>query len=153
MNTLGRAATPKFHTCKDGFSKLNEIAKKNSKSNLTVEQVIILNAARGKNWMRGFTPPTNAVKIANGGRYNWGVIHGLRAIHMFAGVTDTSHYRIKEKLAETLSVFEGVVGLQELKELSKLLPRDSDCYAGIPESFKGEKPETINLSKEDKISA
>lgn len=143
MRTLNKKVTSHLFTCRDGFKRLNIIATRLGKNgtHLTPAQFLIMNAVRGRDWTKSFTPPTNAVKLKNGGVKNWGLVHAIREIEL---ALSSSSSLPSEAI---LHIFEGVVGRKELTMLASMLPETSDC---VLSAIKGECPEPF-VCKEDVV--
>lgn len=141
MRKLNKKITSHLYTCKDGFERLNAIAAKLAKAgvHLTPAQFLILNAARGRDWTKSFTPPTNVIKLKNGGDGNWGLVHAIREIER---AVRTSSAFTSESL---LHVFEGVIGIRELGMLATMLPDVNECMLS---ARVGARPEPFTCKEE-----
>jgi hypothetical protein len=64
----------------------------------------------GRDWRKGFTPPTNQRKLENGAFEGWIMFRALQAIHL------------KFKQDELLQPFDGLITPVMLGELRKYLP-------------------------------
>lgn len=84
MNTLSKNITRGFFRDESGYQQLqarwSEVVNATEPQALSCAHHLLYQAIRGKDWRRGFAPVTNAVKLANGGDCNWGLVHALRLI-------------------------------------------------------------------------
>jgi hypothetical protein len=75
----------------------------------------------GRDWRRGFTPIRHPRKLANGGFYNWSLVHAVRML------------RYWQATAAVLAPFDGLVTPEMLELLRPMLPNlgryQADAYA------------------------
>jgi hypothetical protein len=80
----------------------------------------------GKDWRRGFTPPTNRQKLENGAFAGWAL---FRALHMLRN-------RGREAEQALLAPFDGLITPTMLEHIRMLLP-SLNSYAYQPKDFSG----------------
>ena len=113
MNTLSRAQTgslpgaASFAALRAHWRTLMQSPRRHT---LTATHHLIYQALLGRDWRRGFTPPTNARKLANGGFTDWGLFHALNRLH---------HNRLEP---EALAPFDGLITADTLAALRSLIP-------------------------------
>jgi hypothetical protein len=124
MNTLSRAITAQLFNSTDTYIALRKhwsnLLKSDRKHELTAAHHLFYLALMGKDWRKGFIPPTNQRKLENGAFVGWKLFRAL----------DLLHSRANEEWL--LAPFDGLVGPQTLEKLGRLLPRLSP-YAYQPE--------------------
>ncbi len=127
MNTLTHAQTaalPGTGTSNEIRTQWRALLTSPRRHTLTAAHHLVYQALIGRDWRRGFTPPTNARKLANGGFNNWGLFHALHALH---------HQR---REVELLAPFDGLVTSETLRELRRLIPYRF-TWEQAPERFAG----------------
>ncbi len=126
MNTLSRAITAKLFNSTDTYTALRKhwsaLINSDRKHELAAAHHLLYLALAGKDWRKGFTPPTNRRKLENGALVGWKLFRAL----------DTLHSRVSEEWL--LEPFDGLVSPQMLQQLRELLPR-VESYAYKPEQF------------------
>lgn len=113
MNTLNRAQTRALASVGDPNqirAHWRALLQTPRKQTLTAVHHLIYTALLGRDWRAGFTPPTNARKLANGGFYAWGLFSALQALH------DT------RREATVLEPFDGLITRDTLVTLRQLIP-------------------------------
>ncbi|MBN1887818.1 MAG: hypothetical protein JW850_07495 [Thermoflexales bacterium] len=130
MNTLSRAITAQLFDNTETYTALRKhwSARLSSdrKHELAAAHYLLYLALVGKDWRKGFTPPTNRRKLENGALVGWKLFRAL----------DLLHRRANEEWL--LTPFDGLVTPTMLQQLRELLPR-LNPYAYIPEQFAGGK--------------
>ncbi len=114
MNTLPRALTARFFPTTNDYIALRRqwSALMNSprRRELTAAHHILYLALLGKDWRKGFTPPTNRRKLDNGAFLDWGLFRGLARLHSRVGEL------------ELLAPFAGLVTPEMLAQVRELAP-------------------------------
>lgn len=113
MNTLSRAQTgslPGAASIAVLRAHWRTLLRSPRRHALTATHHLIYQALLGRDWRRGFTPPTNARKLANGGFTDWGLFHALNRLH---------HNRLE---LDALAPFEGLITAETLSALRTLIP-------------------------------
>ena len=128
MNTLSRAITTQFFNNADAYTALRKhwsaLMNSDRKHELAASHHILYLSLMGKDWRKGFTPPTNRRKLENGAFWGWKLFRALGQLHSRAS---------EEWL---LAPFDGLVTSQMLQQVRGLLPR-LNPYAYRPEQFAG----------------
>jgi hypothetical protein len=149
MNTLSRAITARFFPNQDSYNALRKqwsvLMNSKSKSGLSAAHHLLYLALVGKDWRRAFTPPTNQLKLDNGGFFGWMMFRALQTLHNSFVET------------ELLAPFEGLITLQMLQDIRSILPL-IHAYQFQPQQFSNSafpfeafKDETFTIIKvEDK---
>lgn len=137
---LGKKETAKFFTSDDGYVRLNGIKKskkgpkvvglasKLAKSGLSAAQVLVMNAARGRDYMKGFGEMTNIKKLENGNIIGWGLPNALNEVHNMAKLAGARSPGLTQKLQDFLKPFDGLIGPDQLVALAEKLPDFADCF-------------------------
>lgn len=126
MNTLSRAITAQLFTDTNTYAALcahwHALVCSDRKHELEAAHHLLYLALRGKDWRKGFTPPSNPRKLANGAFVGWALFRALRTLH--------------SQVAEpkVLAPFAGLVTPQMLRQLQTHLPL-LDPAAYRPEDF------------------
>jgi len=114
MNTLSRKITARFFPNQDAYNALQRhwsgLMNSERRDELSAAQHLLYLALTGKDWRRGFTPPANARKLANGAFSGWMLFRALELLHN------------QHREAELLEPFEGLITTQMLKDLRGFLP-------------------------------
>ncbi len=130
MNTLSRAITAQILDA-DAYRALRRqwsaLMNSERKHELTAAHHILYLALLGKDWRKGFTPPTNRRKLENGAFTGWVMFRAL----------DKLHFTLHEH--DLLAPFDGIVTVQMLQLIRGRLPR-ANSYAYRAEQFNGEWP-------------
>jgi hypothetical protein len=125
MNTLSRAITAQILDA-DSYRALQKhwsaLMNSDRKYELSAAHHILYLALMGKDWRRGFTPPTNRRKLENGAFHGWVLFRALERLH------------IKAYEQELLELFDGLVTPQMLQLIRSLLPKPNP-YTYRPEQF------------------
>lgn len=128
MNTLSPTFTGRFYKDKDGYGLLcvhwSKIMNADDKYKLDAAHHLLYLALRGKDWRKGFTPPSNQRKIDNGAFEGWILFSSLARIHS----------PVWENWL--LEPFAGHVTLATLEHLRRFLPK-VHAYAFKREQFSG----------------
>ena len=128
MNTLSRATTAQWFTDTTAYDALRAhwraLLCSDRKHELDGAHHLLYLALLGKDWRKGFTPPSNPRKLANGALAGWALFRALRTLH--------------SEVAEPalLAPFEGLVTPQMLQQLRQLLPLPNPLVSR-PEEFAG----------------
>ena len=126
MNTLSRAITAQYFTDTNAYTALHAhwrtLVGSDRKRELGAAHHLLYLALLGKDWRKGFTPPSNPHKLANGAFVGWALFRALRMLH--------------SQVAEPglLAPFGGLVTPQMLQQLRTHLPL-LDPAAYRPEDF------------------
>jgi hypothetical protein len=114
MHTLSRAITAQWFTEPADFHQLRahwrSLIQSDRRHTLTAEHHLLYQALLGRDWRRGFTPPTRASKLANNGFADWRLWLALARLH--------SRYSDERVLAP----FDGLVTPAMLEALRLWLP-------------------------------
>ncbi len=112
------------------------------KHDLTAAHHLLYLALMGKDWRKGFTPPTNRVKLANGALWGWTLFRALNRLHA----------RVYEQ--ELLAPFGEIVTPHMLERIRTLLPM-LNPYAYRPEQYAaGNLPfEAYHVPETDMVNA
>lgn len=113
MNTLSKARTgslPGVASSTDLRAHWRALLQSPRRHTLTATHHLIYQALLGRDWRRGFTPPTNTRKLANGAFTDWGLFHALNTLH---------HSRLEP---EALAPFDGLITADTLAALRSLIP-------------------------------
>ncbi len=112
MNTLSRAQTGALTptSAEDLRSHWRALLGTPRRHTLSATHHLMYQALLGRDWRRGFTPPTNTRKLANGGFADWGLFHALLGLHH------------QGREAEALAPFDGRVDHATLIALRRLIP-------------------------------
>ncbi len=125
MNTLSRAITAQILDA-DSYRALQKhwsaLMNSDRKHELSAAHHILYLALMGKDWRKGFTPPTNRRKLENGAFHGWVLFRALEWLH------------IKAYEQELLAPFDGLVTPQMLQLIRSLLPKPNP-YTYRPEQF------------------
>lgn len=142
MNTLPKALTGRFFTDPALFEALearwsdlcraasDRSAPEDQRPRLTATHQALYAALRGKDYRKGFTPITNAVRLAN----------GQDPFMALKVVVYKLHETYAPNVERLLAPFGGLVTMDMLCALRELLPqRPSDWYIGmnVDEAFPG----------------
>lgn len=127
MTTLPRAHVAQFFTPSDTFVHLRQhwrtLVNSNRRHTLAAEHYLLYSALCGRDWRAGFTPITNARKLANGAYVGWGLFRALDRVH-------SATYE-----QALLAPFDGLVNTTMLAQLRQFLPRPL-AYRYRPDDFK-----------------
>jgi hypothetical protein len=133
MNTLTRTISSQFfrdaahyHAFRQHWRMLLASPRKHE---LRAHHHLLYCMLLGRDWRGGFTPIRNQRKLANGGFYNWGLVHAVRMLRSWQATDDV------------LAPFEGLVTPEMLELLRPMLPNlghyQVNAYAlakhGIPD--------------------
>jgi hypothetical protein len=126
MNTLSRAITAQFFPDSNSYNALRKhwsdlISSKHGHELKAMHHLLYL-AFIGRDWRKGFTPPTNQRKLENGAFEGWIMFRALQAIHL------------KFKQDELLLPFGGLITPAMLETLRKHLPT-ANTYSFKPIDF------------------
>ena len=128
MNTLPGAITAQwfnspqdYHTLQKHWSALVNSERKHT---LSAEHHLLYLALLGKDWRRGFTPPTNRRKLENGAFAGWALFRALQALHNGG----------REAEQSLLAPFEDLVTPSMLQQIRALVP-SRNPHAYQPEAF------------------
>ena len=128
MNTLSRAITAQWFIDTTVYAALRArwraLVCSDRKHELDAAHHLLYLALCGKDWRRGFTPPRNPRKLANGALQGWALFRALRTLHSEAAEPGL------------LAPFGGLVTPEMLQPLRKLLPFPNP-YALRPDEFTG----------------
>lgn len=114
MNTLSPVQTSHILKDPDRYTAIRAcwhgLMNSDRKHELTAAHHLLYLALCGKDWRKGFTPPTNARKLANGAFDGWALFRALAKLHA--------------KTAEEwlLTPFDGLVTPEMLEALRRLVP-------------------------------
>jgi len=126
MNTLARAVTAQILTDSTTYAALrkrwSDLMNSERRHELSVVHHLLYLALLGKDWRKGFTPPTNRRKLENGAFLGWALFRALNALH----------WKYHEQWL--LAPFEGVVTPEMLARIRAWLPVQNP-YAYRPEQF------------------
>ncbi len=126
MNTLSRAITARFFQNPESYNALrkqwSDLINSERKHELTAAHHLVYLSLMGKDWRKGFTPPTNQRKLDNGAFWGWKMFKALEMIQR------TSQEQ------ELLLPFEGLITPPMLSEIRGLLPTGNP-YAYKPADF------------------
>ena len=128
MNTLSRASVAHILGEPETYTALrarwSALMDSDRKHDLTAAHHLLYVTLLGKDWRRGFTPPTNQRKLDNGGLVGWAFVRAVRALH--------------DETAEEwlLRPFEGIVTPRTLRRVRAVLPLPNP-YAWSPADFAG----------------
>jgi hypothetical protein len=114
MNALSRAITAQFFHDSNSYNALrkhwSDLIHSQRRHELKAAHHLLYLALTGRDWRKGFTPPTNQRKLENGAFEGWIMFRALQAIHL------------KFKQDELLQPFDGLITPVMLGELRKYLP-------------------------------
>src|SRR5258708_6292245 len=114
MNTLPRAITAQWFDNAEAYWALRRhwrgLLCSERKHTLNATHHLLYQALLGRDWRRGFTPPHNPRKLANGAFTSWALFHALARLHF------------SFTMAEVLAPFDGLVTPAMLAALRPLLP-------------------------------
>ena len=126
MNTLPRALAARLLTDPPTRSALRRrwraLLHSERRHSLTAAHHLLYLALQGRDWRRGFTPPTNRRKLANGAFYGWALFEALAKLQR------------RSAEAELLAPFEGLVTPAMLAQVRRWVPAQS-AYQFRPEHF------------------
>lgn len=126
MNTLSRAITARFFPNSDSFNALRRhwsvLINSERRQELTAAHHILYLALIGKDWRKGFTPPSNQRKLDNGAFWGWAMFRAMQTI------------QLKAREEELLAPFDGLITSQMLDRLRNLLPI-ANAYRYKPSEF------------------
>jgi hypothetical protein len=126
MNTLSRAITARFFPDSSSYNALrkhwSDLIRSERRHELKAAHHLLYLAVMGRDWRKGFTPPTNQRKLANGAFQGWNMFRALNSLH----------FKFNED--ELLQPFEGLITPAMLGELRKHLPNAS-AYSFKPTEF------------------
>src|SRR5260221_9659824 len=84
MNTLSRAITARFFQNPESYNALrkqwSDLINSERKHELTAAHHLVYLSLMGKDWRKGFTPPTNQRKLDNGAFWGWKMFKALEMI-------------------------------------------------------------------------
>ena len=85
MNTLPRAVTARFSATPSEYEALRRhwsgVINSDARHDLRAEHHILYQVLLGRDWRRGFTPPTNLRKLLNGAFHGWSLWQALARLH------------------------------------------------------------------------
>jgi hypothetical protein len=85
MNTLNREQTSLLFPRPENYQQLrthwSELINSDRRHGLTAAHHLIYLALLGKDWRKGFTPPSNPRKLANGAYRGWAMFKALVLFH------------------------------------------------------------------------
>lgn len=114
MTTLPRAYVAQLFTDSNTFVHFRQhwrtLVTSHRRYTLAAEHYLLYSAVCGRDWRAGFTPMTNARKLANGAYAGWGLFRALDRVHSVA---------YEQAL---LAPFDGLVSTAMLAQLRQLLP-------------------------------
>lgn len=114
MNTLSRATTARFFPDSNSYNALRKhwsvLIHSEHRHQLKAAHHLLYLALTGRDWRKGFTPPTNQRKLDNGAFLGWVMFRALQTIHL------------KFKQDELLLPFDGLITPVMLEELRKYVP-------------------------------
>lgn len=114
MNTLPRAVIARFFPDSNSYNALHkhwsDLIRSERRYELKAAHHLLYLALTGRDWRRGFTPPTNQRKLDNGAFLGWVLFRALEAVHL------------KFKQDELLKPFDGLITAAMLGELRMCLP-------------------------------
>jgi hypothetical protein len=118
MKTLGKEITKRFFKDDGGFDKLQAYWGRQWQNEQWREQLepihyFLYSALRGKDWKKGFTPITNAVKLTNGQR-------PMQVVERIYQQLDRIILNDEKEWVE--QYFGGCITVDSLRQLRKLLP-------------------------------
>ena len=123
MNTVSRAQRVSFAPGSDMLrARWRALLASPNRHSLTAVHHLLYQALRGRDWRRGFVPPTNPRKIANGAFFGWGLFRALQDLHD------------SRREAEILKPFDGLIDQAALDVLRRLIPYRW-AYAFKPTDF------------------
>jgi hypothetical protein len=126
MNTLPRAITAQFFNTPEDYRALQKhwrsLVNSERKHTLSAAHHLLYLALLGKDWRRGFTPPTNRRKLENGAFAGWALFRALQTL------------RNRGEEPSLLAPFDGLVTLPMLQQMRALIP-SLNSYAYKPEDF------------------
>jgi hypothetical protein len=86
MNTLPRAITAQFSPDSNSYNALrkhwSDLIHSERRQELKAMHHLLYLALIGRDWRKGFTPPTNQRKLENGAFEGWVMFRALQAIHL-----------------------------------------------------------------------
>lgn len=128
MNSLSRAITAQF--LNDDQTALRKhwstLMNSSRKHELMAAHHLLYLTLLGKDWRKGFTPPTNRRKLENGALQGWTLFSVLRLIH-----GSVHSHTVEQQL---LAPFDEIVTPQALQQIRQVLPRPN-VYAYTTEDF------------------
>lgn len=114
MNTLSRALTAHIFPKSETYFALKKcwshLMNSKRKYELSAAHHLLYLSLMGKDWRKGFTPPTNQRKVQNGALQGWVLFRALYALHM------------KQHEAQLLAPFDGLVTPEMLIHIRRLMP-------------------------------
>lgn len=115
MNTLNRAQTALLFPQPDSYYQLrqhwSQLMNSERKHDLAAAHHLLYLALLGKDWRKGFTPPTNPRKLANGAYHGWAMFKAFELFH-------SRHHE-----TWLLSPFDGLVTPTMLAHIRELIPK------------------------------
>ena len=85
MNTLNREQTSLLFPHPENYQQLrnhwSQLINSDRRHELTAAHHLLYLALLGKDWRKGFTPPSNPRKLANGGYSGWAMFRALLLFH------------------------------------------------------------------------
>jgi hypothetical protein len=115
MQTLPRAVTAQFFADPAAYAALRAhwrmLMTTERRHTLAAEHHLLYLALLGKDWRAGFTPISNARKLANGAFYGWQLFRALGTLH-------SPHHELA-----LLAPFDGLVTAAMLAQLRAYVPR------------------------------
>jgi hypothetical protein len=114
MNTLSRALTARIFSSETDYQALcghwRGLVNSPRRFELNSAHHLLYQALLGRDWRKGFTLPTNPLKLANGAFDSWGLFRAWMLLHREA-------YAV-----ELLEPFGDLVTLPMLRQIQMLLP-------------------------------
>ena len=115
MNTLNREQTALLFPHPNTYQQLrhhwSQLINSDRRYELTAAHHLLYLALLGRDWRKGFTPPTNPVKLANGAFSGWAFFKALQLFH--------SNYHEDWLLAP----FDGLVAPAMLAQIRERVPK------------------------------
>lgn len=137
MNTLNRAHTALVFPQPDSYQQLrqhwSQLVNSEEKHELAAAHHLLYLVLLGKDWRKGFTPPTNARQLANGAFYNWAMFKALALFH-------SSHHQ-----TWLLEPFAGLITPDMLAYIRTRVPKVTTYTYGCDQYQSGNFPFTAYL--------
>ena len=128
MNTLPRAVTAQTFSSPEDYRALQQhwslLVNSARKQSLSAAHHLLYLALLGKDWRRGFTPPTNRRKLENGALVGWVLFRALGTL------------RSRGEEQALLAPFDGLVTPLMLQRVRTLMP-SLNPYRYQPGDFAG----------------
>ncbi len=132
MNTLSRAKTAQILGTSQTYFQIKHqwflLINSARKRELAAAHHLLYSALMGKDWRKGFTPPTNRRKIENGAFAGWALFRAMWALHN------------PKFEAELLAPFAGIVTIKMLKQIRSLIPVQGIYYCKLEQFANGTFP-------------